>query len=72
MVKNMKQLREGKNLKVIDVAYNLGINESTVRNWEHGRSIPKLTFDQVEILMKLYECSIEDLKLAYQETRIAS
>lgn len=43
---DMQQLREQKNLRTIDVAYKLDIAESTVRNWEKGRTIPKLRLDQ--------------------------
>lgn len=57
----MKQLRERQKLRTVDVASRLGIAESTVRNWEHGRTTPKLRVDQVVELCRLYQCSIEEL-----------
>lgn len=68
MVLNMKELRERKKLRLIDVAYRLGISETSVRNWEHGRAIPRLTFEQTEALLSLYDCTVADLKHALAET----
>lgn len=68
MVLDMKELRERKKLRLIDVAYKLGISETSVRNWEHGRAVPRLTFEQVEILLGLYDCTVTDLKQALAET----
>lgn len=64
---NMKQLRERTKLRTVDVASKLGIAESTVRNWEHGRSVPK--FELVSPLLKLYQCSFEELEKAVNETK---
>jgi len=61
---DMKQLRERKTLRTVDVAYHLGIAESTVRNWEKGRTVPKLRLDQFGKLLRLYECSFEQLEQA--------
>lgn len=56
---NMRQLRERMNLRTVDVASKLGVAESSVRNWERGRSVPRL--EQVKQLMTLYKCSFEEL-----------
>ena len=63
---NMKQLRERVGLRTVDVASSLGVGDSTVRNWEHGRSLPR--FDLIEGLLDLYKCSFEDLNQAVKET----
>ena len=65
---NMKQLRERAKLKTIDTAYHLGIAESTVRNWEKGRTIPKLRLDQFGTLLRLYGCTFEELETAFKNT----
>ena len=65
---DMKQLRERANLRTIDVAYHLGIAESTVRNWEKGRTIPKLRIDQFANLTEIYNCTFEDLNQAFQKS----
>jgi len=66
---DMKQLREKVGLKRIDVAYHLQVAESTVRNWESGRTIPTLNFDQTLELCRLYKCSIGDLAEAAKGSR---
>ena len=62
----MKQLRERSGLRTVDVASSLGIGESTVRNWEHGRSLPR--FEVISDLLRLYKCSFEELDRAVKET----
>jgi putative transcriptional regulator len=61
---DMRYLRERKRLRTVDVASKVGVAESTVRNWEYGKTIPKLRVDQIEELLKLYECSFDDLMTA--------
>lgn len=67
---NMKQLRQKAGLKAEVVAVQLGIGVSTIRNWEQGRTIPKLRLEQFVDLCRLYQCSIEDLyRAAKQSTK---
>jgi len=61
---DMKRLRQKAGLKAESVAYKLGIGVSTVRNWEQGRTMPKLRLDQFALLCQLYQCSIEELEQA--------
>lgn len=65
---DMKQLRLKVKLRTVDVASRVGIAESSVRNWEKGRTIPKLTIDKVAVLCQLYQCSIVELAQAAQES----
>ena len=65
---DMKQLRLKVKLRTVDVASRVGIAESSVRNWEKGRTIPKLTIDKVAVLCELYQCSIAELNLAVQQS----
>ena len=62
----MKQLRERAGLRTVDVASSLGIGESTVRNWDLGRSLPR--FEVISDLLRLYKCSFEELDQAAKET----
>lgn len=39
----------------------LGVTETTVRNWEAGRSVPKLTPSQYKTLLRVLQISAEDL-----------
>jgi putative transcriptional regulator len=52
----------------VDVASRVGIAESSVRNWEKGRTIPKLTIDKVAVLCELYQCLIVELAQAAQKS----
>jgi putative transcriptional regulator len=65
---DMKQLRLKVKLRTVDVASRVGIAESSVRNWEKGRTIPKLTIDKVAVLCELYQCSIAELAQAAQKS----
>ncbi len=66
----MRKLREKVGLRTVDVASRLGVGESTVRNWEHGRSVPR--FEIIADLLHLYECSFEELDRAVKEIRRSS
>jgi len=68
----MKELRTRKNLKLVDVASRIDVAESSVRNWERGRTIPKLRVDQFSALLKLYECTFEEFEQAVKESTPAA
>ncbi len=67
---DMKQLRLRAKLRTVDVASRVGVGESSVRNWEKGRTIPKLTIDKTAALCLLYQCSIEELDLAVKASMV--
>lgn len=64
----MRNLRKKANIKVKDLAASLEIAESTVWNWEQGRTIPRLRADQFFKLLRLYKCTVEELEQAVEET----
>ena len=61
---NIRELRKKQGLRTVDVASIVGVAESTVRNWEYGKTIPKLRLDQIKKLLDLYKCDFNDLYLA--------
>jgi putative transcriptional regulator len=65
---DLRELRERKKLSLRDVALALDISETTVRNWEHGRTIPKLRLDQHAKWCQLYGVSSQELLVAYHDT----
>lgn len=65
---DMKALRQKVGLRAEDVAVRLDIAVSTVRNWEQGRTMPKLRIDQTSQLLKLYQCSFDELEQAIKES----
>jgi DNA-binding XRE family transcriptional regulator len=58
---NLVKLREQLELTQKDIADALGVTEQTVRNWEHGKAVPRLTIPQMKILCRLLKCPIEDV-----------
>ena len=65
---NMKQLRLRVKLRTVDIASRIGVAESSVRNWEKGRTIPTLSIDKTAALCELYQCSIAELAGAVTES----
>jgi DNA-binding XRE family transcriptional regulator len=57
----MQLLRMNAGLTAQQVAQKLGVSESTVRNWDKGRTEPQLKLGQVRLLAELYQCSLDDL-----------
>jgi DNA-binding XRE family transcriptional regulator len=55
------QLRQELELTQKDIADALGVTEQTVRNWEQGKAVPKLTIPQTKILCRVLKRSIEEL-----------
>lgn len=68
----LSQLRAEAGLKTVDIAYHLGVAESSVRNWESGRNVPTLTFAQIRQLMQLYNSSFEELEEAIKQSMICA
>lgn len=64
----LKDLRTQKNIRSIEVVFLLGISESTLRGWEQGSIVPRLTFTQTNKLLSMYGCSVADLEQAFAET----
>lgn len=60
----MRELRKRAGLRTVDVASAIDVAESSVRNWEKGRTMPKLRVDQMAALCRLYRCSIDELERA--------
>lgn len=65
---NIRELRKNRGLRTVDVASVVGVAESTVRNWEYGKTIPKLRIDQIKKLIDLYKCDFNDLYNAVFQT----
>jgi putative transcriptional regulator len=66
---NIRQLITRLGLRTVDVASYVKIAESTVRNWEYGKTIPKLRLDQIKKLLELYQCSFEELYNAMEKSQ---
>ena len=64
----MKKLREKLGLTTADVASKVGVSDSTVRNWESGRTEPRLTLNQLILLCDLYGVNLKELSEAVQST----
>lgn len=66
---NMKELRERAKLTTVDVAYHLDVAESSVRNWDVGRTLPTFPINEVPKVLKLYQCSLDEITEAIEVSR---
>lgn len=64
MKKTLKALREDANLTQREVAERLGIAQSTIGNWDQGRTLPELSVIDYPKLLALYKCSPSELREA--------
>lgn len=63
---DLRGLRERVGLKLVDVASRLEVGESTVRNWEKGRTTPTLSLPQFVAILRLYKCTPNQLLQAWE------
>ncbi|MBD2200288.1 MULTISPECIES: helix-turn-helix transcriptional regulator [Calothrix] len=68
---DLRALRDRAGLTVLDVAKELDCAESSIRNWEKGRTTPKMEVWQVFRLRDLYKCTEEELVQAVKESMLA-
>lgn len=54
-------LREEVGLTQEALAFQLGVTDHTIRNWEKGRAEPKLSIRQMKALCSALKCSLEEL-----------
>ena len=66
---DMKELREKAQLSAEGAAYKLDVAHSTIRNWESGRTEPSMGITKISQLLKLYNCSFEELEQAVIESK---
>lgn len=65
---DMKQLRQRANKRAEEIAAELGVAISTVRNWEQHKTMPRMTPAGLKRLMDVYGCTFEELVEAEQES----
>lgn len=67
---NLRALRKRTALRISDVSDEIKCSQSSVRNWEKGRTTPTLEFWQVFRLRDLYQCTEEELVQAVKESML--
>jgi predicted transcriptional regulator len=67
---NLRALRQRAGLRIADVAYEVKCSESSIRNWEKGRTTPRMEVWQVFRLRDLYQCTEEELVQAVKESML--
>ncbi|AFY50563.1 helix-turn-helix domain-containing protein [Aliinostoc sp. HNIBRCY26] len=67
---NLRTLRKRTGLKISDVAIELSCALSSIRNWEKGRTTPKMEVWQVFRLRDLYQCTEDELVQAVKESML--
>lgn len=59
---------DGRRLLLEDVGRMLGLNSSTIRNYEYGRSFPSLPLATLCTLLDLYQCTAHQLLAASENS----
>jgi putative transcriptional regulator len=67
---DLRALRERAGFTAVEIARQLQCSESSVRNWEKGRTTPKMEVWQVFRLRDLYQCTEEELVQAVKESML--
>jgi predicted transcriptional regulator len=67
---NLRALRQRAGLRIADVAHEVKCSESSIRNWEKGRTTPMMEVWQVFRLRDLYQCTEEELVQAVKESML--
>lgn len=58
---NMKELRQRSGKRAEEIAVEMGVAVSTVRNWDQLRNVPRMTASGFKKLMAVYGCTFEEL-----------
>lgn len=64
---DMKELRQRSQKRAEEIAAELGVAISTVRNWEQHKTAPRMTPVALKRLMEVYGCTFEELVQAEKE-----
>lgn len=65
---DIKALRERAGLSRTQVAAWLGVSETSVRNWEKGRTKPTMTPQKYLAALRLFECTPEEFAIATENS----
>lgn len=65
---DLRALRERAGLAIYEVASELHCPESSIRNWEKGRTMPRMQVWQVFRLRDLYKCTEAELVQAVEKS----
>lgn len=69
---NMKDLRLRSGKRAEEIAVELGVAVSTVRNWDQLKTVPRMTPTGFQKLMKVYNCTFEELIQAQKQADVAN
>ena len=69
---NMKDLRIRAGKRAEEVAAELGVAISTVRNWEQLKNAPRMTPQGFQHMMEVYNCTFDELLQAEAELEATS
>lgn len=67
---DMQALRKRAGLSRIEVAFRLAISETSVRNWEAGRTPPTMTVQKYLEALRLFKCTPEELANASNKSML--
>ena len=67
---DMRELRERAKVSKEEAAFKLEVNVGTICNWENGKTEPTIGIIKTSKLLKLYQCSFNDLEKAVQKSKL--
>ncbi|MGH1393521.1 MAG: helix-turn-helix domain-containing protein [Trichormus sp.] len=65
---DMQVLRERAGVSRAEVAFRLAISETSVRNWEAGRTEPTMTPKKYLEALRIFKCTPEELAIASEKS----
>lgn len=66
---NMKDLRQRIGKRAEEIAVELNVAVSTVRNWDQLKTSPRMTPTGLKRLMDVYQCTFDELVEAEKEVQ---
>jgi putative transcriptional regulator len=66
---NMKDLRLRTGKRAEEIAVELGVAVSTVRNWDQLVTVPRMTPAGIKRLMETYQCTFDELVQAEEASK---
>ena len=62
------KLRERVKLTQRQIAQALDVRQGTVSDWERGISVPRLSPSKFKKMMEVYQCSVDELIEAFEDS----
>lgn len=69
-MKTLKEWREHRNLRQLDLAYRVGVTPATIANWESGRREPSASY--LHTLAGVLDVSMDEIDVSEWKAKLAA